>query len=151
MNIKLDDLKSLEVQKLLDVHLRESRDQNPGGNSHALAIAALKDKDVSFWTVWSGGDLMGFGALREIAPALGELKSMHTAKDHRRKGVSSALIEHMIKVGRERGYSSLKLETHPTQGYAAARKLYERHGFSYCGPFGAYQEDPNSVFMSLDL
>ena len=29
--------------------------------------------------------------------------------------------------------------------------LYLKHGFVYCLPFSAYVEDPNSVFMTLDL
>jgi hypothetical protein len=30
-------------------------------------------------------------------------------------------------------------------------RLYESFGFSYCGPFADYQDDPNSVFMARVL
>jgi putative acetyltransferase len=37
------------------------------------------------------------------------------------------------------------------EAFLPAQRLYESSGFAYCGPFGAYREDPNSVFMSLRL
>jgi hypothetical protein len=37
------------------------------------------------------------------------------------------------------------------QAAGRARSLYERAGFRYRGPFGAYRPSPNSVFMTLDL
>ena len=36
-------------------------------------------------------------------------------------------------------------------GFQPARTLYESFGFSYCGPFGDYREDPHSAFMTLQL
>jgi putative acetyltransferase len=35
--------------------------------------------------------------------------------------------------------------------FEAARQLYEGFGFTYCAPFGEYIEDPNSVYMTLEL
>lgn len=35
--------------------------------------------------------------------------------------------------------------------FRPAQALYESFGFSYCGPFGGYQEDPNNVFMTIRL
>ena len=29
--------------------------------------------------------------------------------------------------------------------------LYARFGFEFCHPFGSYIEDPNSMFMTLEL
>ena len=43
----------------------------------------------------------------------------------------------------------LSLETGSWPYFAPARALYARHGFTECGPFGDYREDPNSVFMTL--
>jgi putative acetyltransferase len=34
--------------------------------------------------------------------------------------------------------------------FAPARRLYAAAGFVPCAPFGAYVEDPNSVFMTSD-
>lgn len=151
MQIKEDDLSGADIRKLLTTHFSDAQHQNPKGLSHALDIQALKHPNISFWSVWDDEALMGCGALRELSSELGEIKSVHTHTDHRRKGVSTYLMQHIIEVGRDRGYESIKLETHPTDAYAAARALYERLGFDYCGPFGLYEVNPNSVFMCLDL
>jgi putative acetyltransferase len=36
-------------------------------------------------------------------------------------------------------------------GFEAARALYERLGYQYCGVLPGYQPDPLSVFMRYDL
>lgn len=151
MNIRQDDLSHPDVRSMLDAHLAEARVQNPDGASHALPLQELLAPYVTFWTVWSDDDLMGFGALKQISQDHGEIKSVHTAAKHRRKGVSSALMRHIIGEAKDRHYTRVSLETHPTDGYAAARALYERLGFVYCEPFGGYEASSNSVFMTLDL
>jgi putative acetyltransferase len=37
------------------------------------------------------------------------------------------------------------------EAFAAARNLYAKNGFTYCGPFDDYQLDPYSVFMTKVL
>jgi putative acetyltransferase len=76
---------------------------------------------------------------------------MRTASPHLRRGVATALLEHMVNVARERAYLRLSLETGSMDAFAPARDLYARFGFQPCGPFADYVEDPNSVFMTLDL
>lgn len=151
MDIKEDDLSGIEIQILLGVHYTEATIHNPDGHSHVLDVEALKDPSITFWSVWDANQIMGCGALRELSKTEGEIKSMRAHADHLRKGVSSALLTHMIKCGRARGYNRISLETHPVPAYAAARALYEKFGFTYCGPFSTYEDSPNSVFMTLEL
>jgi putative acetyltransferase len=35
--------------------------------------------------------------------------------------------------------------------FEPARRLYASFGFEYCEPFGSYQKDPNSVFMTMEI
>jgi putative acetyltransferase len=60
-------------------------------------------------------------------------------------------LSHIIDVARSRGYERLSLETGSVEAFMPAQRLYASFGFRYCGPFGDYAEDPNSVFMSLGL
>ncbi len=76
---------------------------------------------------------------------------MHTAAEHRRRGVAAALLTHMIAEARSRSYQCVCLETGSMDMFASARALYARFGFLNCGPFGDYILDPNSVFMRLNL
>ncbi|POB65781.1 GNAT family N-acetyltransferase, partial [Vibrio vulnificus] len=56
-----------------------------------------------------------------------------------------------IEHARQQGYQQISLETGTMAFFAPARALYEKFGFEYCAPFGDYQEDPNSCFMTLTL
>jgi putative acetyltransferase len=80
-----------------------------------------------------------------------EVKSMHTAAAARRSGVGQALLRHLIDVARQRGYRRISLETGSMAGFAPARALYTRAGFTECGPFGGYQPSAYSTFLSLEL
>jgi putative acetyltransferase len=76
---------------------------------------------------------------------------MHTAAQHRGRGVGLALLRQIVAEARSRGYRRLSLETGSMRAFAPARALYARFGFVECPPFGEYRLDPNSVFMALDL
>jgi len=52
---------------------------------------------------------------------------------------------------KRRGYRRLSLETGSMAAFGPARQLYAACGFTYCEPFGDYVNDPNSVFMTLEL
>ncbi|MBT2692755.1 GNAT family N-acetyltransferase [Bacillus sp. ISL-55] len=151
MNIKVDDLTGSEVVSLIGEHLHGMTLHSPPESIHALGLEELRKPDITFWTVWNEGQLMGCGALKELDSHHGELKSMRTASAHLRKGVAQAMLEHIIKEGRDRGYSRLSLETGSMEAFLPARKLYEKYRFVYCSPFGDYIEDQNSVFMTLEL
>ena len=151
MHIRQDDLTGPEIRALLEAHLRNMRSISPPESVHALDLDALRRPEISFWTVWSGPELMGCGALKELDPRHGEIKSMRTAGAHRRKGVAQAVLQHILDVAAARGYRRLSLETGAQDAFEPARRLYARFGFSFCPPFGSYAEDPNSVFMTRSL
>jgi putative acetyltransferase len=148
MNIRLDDLSGPEVHDLLEEHVRNMLELSPRESMHALDSDGLRQPDITFWTVWSGNSLLGCGALRELSPAHGEIKSMRTASAHRRQGVGRAMLAHIIAEATKRRYHRLSLETGSMEAFEPAQKLYESFGFTYCPPFGDYVEDPNSVFMT---
>jgi putative acetyltransferase len=123
----------------------------PPESVHALDLDGLRKPDVTFWSAWDGSQLLGVGALKELDPKHGEIKSMRTVKAHLRKGVGRAILTHIIGVARERRYERLSLETGGMDAFKPAQKLYESFGFVYCGPFGEYVNDQYSVFMTLRL
>jgi len=97
------------------------------------------------------GRLAGCGALKELDPAHGEVKSMRTARSCRQRGVASAMLAHITAEARQRGYCRLSLETGSMPFFAPARRLYLKFGFTLCGPFAHYRPDPNSAFFTLEL
>jgi putative acetyltransferase len=151
MRLEIDDLSRPAVHALLNEHLQNMYELSPPESVHALDLSKLRAPDITFWTAWEGSVLLGCGALKEIDPKHGEVKSMRTPKALRRRGAGRAILERIVAVARERGYERLSLETGSIEAFAPARKLYATFGFTCCGPFEGYVEDPNSVFMTLRL
>ncbi len=149
--IRVDDLSGPEVAGLLQEHLESVVVHSPPESVHALDLEALRAPEVTFWSVWQGSELVGCGALKELAAGHGEIKSMRTASSHLRRGVAAALLEHVLNVARKRAYRRLSLETGSMEAFAPARALYARFGFAACGPFADYVDDPYSVFMTREL
>ena len=149
--VREDDLTGAEVVALLGQHLDEMHSHTPAESVHALDVDSLRGDGVTFWSAWSDGTLAGCGALKQLDPTHAEIKSMRTANAFRGRGVASLVLAHMLGVARARGYRRVSLETGSNPPFAAARRLYERHGFTYVEPFGDYEPDPWSVFMSLEL
>lgn len=121
--IELDDLSRDAARALLAEHLADMHATSPPDSVHALDLAGLTGPDVTVWTLWDGATVLGCAALRQLAP--GE--------------------------ARRRGYARLSLETGTQDSFARARRLYERHGFVGCPPFGEYTADPNSAYFTLTL
>ena len=156
IHIATDDPARDDVRLLLDEHLADMFATSPAESVHALDHSALSTPEITFWTAREHGVLLGCGALKELPPAAGgqregELKSMRTAAAARGRGVAAQLLAAVVDEARRRGLSRLCLETGTEDYFAAARRLYLRHGFSECPPFADYALDPNSVFMSLEL
>ena len=151
MRIIQGDLSDQRVVDLLHIHLTNARAESPPESVHALDLTGLQSPDISFWTIWEGETLLGFGALKRLSADHGEVKSMHTAQAMRGRGVGTAMLRHIIATARASGMSRLSLETGSMEYFEPARALYMSHGFAECPPFADYVLDPNSVFMSLDL
>lgn len=151
LDIRIDNLESPEVLALLREHLASLAPTAPAESRHALDLNGLRSPDVTLWSIWDGSMVAGFGALKQLTNAHGEIKSMRTAKSHLRQGVASRILRHLIQEAVARGYSRLSLETGSMAFFEPARNLYASFGFVPCRPFGSYQADPNSVFMTLQL
>ncbi|PKP82960.1 MAG: GNAT family N-acetyltransferase [Alphaproteobacteria bacterium HGW-Alphaproteobacteria-18] len=151
IDIRPDDLTSLEMADLIVTHAQTMLASSPPESCHFLPIDGLRQPSVSVWSMWEDGALIGCGALKEIEPQQGEIKSMHTRAHLRGRGLGRLMLEHILSVAKTRGYTDLWLETGSMDAFIPARRLYETYGFGYCGPFGEYAEDPNSVFMHLQM
>ncbi len=151
MQIDIDDLSRPQIHALLQEHLQSMHALSPPGSVHALDLERLRGPEITFWSAWEGGQLLGCGALKELTRSHGEIKSMRTPSTRRRSGAGRALLTHIIAVATARGYQRLSLETGGVDAFKPALTLYESAGFTRCGAFGDYADDPFSVFMTLAL
>jgi len=153
MKIRIDDLTGSNIQRLLKEHLEEMARNSPPESVHALGVEELRKPGITLWSVWSedGDELLGCGALKELSPLLGEIKSMRTISSYRNIGVATRLLSHILEEAKKRNYKRVSLETGSMEAFAPARKLYSKFGFRECTPFAEYIEDPNSVFMTKEI
>jgi putative acetyltransferase len=151
MVISCEEPSAHDVVTLLGEHLDDMRASSRSESIHALGVEDLRSPAVTFWTARLEGTLLGCGALMELSPVEGEIKSMRTAASFRGHGVATALLEGIVAEAVRRGYGRLCVETGSQDFFAPARRLYLRHGFVECGPFSDYVPDPNSVFMTRSL
>lgn len=107
------------------------------GEGHAFVVARL------------GGRPVGCGALRPLAPGVGEVKRMFVEPEARGLGVGRRILRELERVAGALGYAALRLETGVKQPAAIA--LYEGAGYRRVECYGAYAEDPLSVCMEKRL
>ena len=151
IEIRADDLSGDAIRALITRHLEGMHDTSPPESVHALDLEGLRHPSITFWSAWIGGELAGIGALKEIDAERGELKSMRVDDRFRGSGVGRAILLHIMAAARERGMTSLWLETGSPEDFVPAQRLYESEGFTRCGPFEGYTDDPFSVFMTRTL
>ena len=138
-----------DVRDLLALHFAEMRADSPPEACHVLPIDGLRSPAIRFFSLRNGeGTLLGVGALKTPAPSHGEIKSMRTAPAALGFGVGGAILAHLAAIARAMGHTRLSLETGTTPLFAAANRLYQREGFTPCGPFGGYPESPFTAFYS---
>jgi putative acetyltransferase len=149
--VKPGDLGDHRVQELLARHLEGMHGSSPPGHVFALDWSGLQKPEISFYTLWEDEDLLGFGALKELEPRAGEVKSMRTADAYLRKGVAAVILNHIVAEARRRGYTRLSLETGSGPAFEPALTLYRKYGFAEGEAFGEYKKSPFNQFLHLDL
>lgn len=149
--IQAEDPGTPDVEALLERHLAFCHAITPLEHAFALDLDGLRDPSITVFALRRDGELLGVGALKELDPAHGEIKSMHTAAEARGLGVGRALVDHLVATAAARGYTRVSLETGTMDGFAPARALYANAGFEPCGPFGDYEASADNTFMTLAL
>lgn len=116
----------------------------PAESCHFLSIDALCTADISFFVGKVDGVTVGCGAIARRADYT-EVKSMFVDPVARGQKVAQHILEHLIAVSVDQGFTQMYLET--GVGLDAAQAMYKKYGFEFCPPFGDYVEDPLSLCM----
>ena len=151
VRIVVDDLSGRAIAEFLDEHVQQMGSITPLESKYALDLDGLRKPEITFWSVRDGDTLVGCGAIKGLDADHAELKSMRTAPTRQRSGIASMLLGHIIAEARHMGFARLSLETGTEEFFLPARKLYEKFGFDYCGPFADYQPGPHNTFMTRML
>ena len=143
-----DDVRAL-VGELEDVLSAEY----PPEQRHGLSLDAIFQPHVRFFVASLDGVAVGCGGVA-LFDDFAEVKRMYVRPSARGAGVARAMLERIAAEARLVGLPALRLETGTKQ--LDALRLYRRHGFTDCAPFGAYARMPPheiaaSVFLSKAL
>ena len=149
--VEQDDPGSPAALALIERHLAFARANTPPDDVHALEVAELRDRGVTFFGIRDGDELVCMGALQQLDEGHGEIKSMHTEEGARGRGAGRAMVDHLLSVARARGYRRVSLETGTMAAFAPARALYTATGFAPCPPFGGYSDSPSRLCMTMRL
>ena len=131
---------------LLDAELLR---RYPARSVHGLHAGEEKDPRLLFLVARLNGEPVGCGALRELGPALAEVKRMFVQPGCRKRGIGAKILVALETAARARGYERLVLETGVRQ--PEARQLYERQGYRAIEAYGEYVGNPFSVCMEKVL
>lgn len=136
---------------LFDRHTADMHADTPPESIHMMDRSALEAPGIRFFVLRAGGKALAMGAYKRIDAGHAEIKSMHVLAEQRGRGLSRAMLDHLVAAARAEGFARLSLETGSQDAFAPARGLYARAGFADCPPFEGYVLDPNSVYMTKVL
>ena len=133
-------------------HQAETAPTAPPESRHTLSHEELAAPGVRLWLARDDqGRIVGSVALSPVGPGHEELKSMRVEPLARGKGLGGALLDAAVADARARHVVRMSLETGSDPFFAPAWAVYRSRGFTDCGPFGGYVEDPYSIFLTLAL
>jgi putative acetyltransferase len=122
----------------------------PPESNHLDGTAELASPNVTFVVAYQDGQAVGCGAAKVIAGGeYGEIKRLYVSPSARGAGVARAMMALLESDMAALGVNVTRLETGIHQD--AAVRLYERLGYKWIEPFGAYTKDPLSIFMEKQL
>ena len=121
----------------------------PRASRHGYSVDKLIAQGVIFFVVRCDGAPAGCGGVQLFGAEYGELKRMYVRPQWRGLGLAKQLLERLEDYARGQQIGLLRLETGIHQH--AAIRLYERMGYQPIPPFGAYREDPNSLFFEKQI
>jgi putative acetyltransferase len=140
-----------DLALLFERHTADMHADTPPESIHMMDKGALAAPGIRFFVLRDGGVPLAMGAFKRIDDGHAEIKSMHVLTEARGRGLSKAMLDHLVAAARADGFARLSLETGVQPTFVAARALYAQAGFEDCGPFQGYGPDPNSVFMTKML
>jgi putative acetyltransferase len=123
----------------------------PPESTYLESPDSLSLPHVEFFGAFLGSELVGCGALKRMdddAP-YGEVKRVFVDPSVRGRGIARRLMQDIEACAAEMALPVLRLETGVRQPEALC--LYRALGYQLRGPFGAYPQDPLSVFMEKKL
>jgi putative acetyltransferase len=125
--------------------------QSPTEACYHLTAEEMAQPDTTLFVARQNGSAVGIGALRRHADGIGEVKRMYTLPTQQGLGIVGRILAEIEALARKEGYTRLVLETGLKYTHGAAWRVYERAGFSACGPVLDYPVSGYCAFFTKNL
>ncbi len=146
-HIRIESALSDDVRALVAALNETTLALTPAEHTHHMSVEQMAQPDTTVLVAREDGGAVAMGALRRHASGIAEVKRMYTMPSHQGRGLGGAILQRIEALAREEGFSRLLLETGSAEGFAAAWRVYERHGFARCGAFLDYPVDsPHNIY-----
>jgi putative acetyltransferase len=138
-----------EVRALLAELNATLLELTPPEFSFHMTAEQMAAPDTTVFIARDDGAAVACGALRRHDGGVGEVKRMYTRPSHRGRKLGQQIVSEIETLARGEGLKRLVLEAgdrHP-----AAWTVYERAGFTRCGPVLDYSDSEWSLFYEKNL
>lgn len=139
-----DEVRELVAE--LNAHLSSL---TPAEFNFFLSVEQMAEPDTTVWVARDGGRAVACGALKRHSERIGEVKRMYTRPEWQGQGIGRRVLGEIVSAAMMDGLEELVLETgnqHPS-----AWAIYEKAGFTRCGPVLDYPDSEYSVFYHKQL
>lgn len=151
-NIRQESPLQEDVRTMVEELNAHMRPLSPPEFQFQLTADQMAEPGVSVFVVRNRqGDAIGMGSLKQHSPELGEIKRMFTRPAIRGSGIGRAIIDAIEAKAKALGLKRLVLETGSTPGFEPAWRVYERHGYTQCGPVLDYPDSEFNRFYEKAL
>jgi putative acetyltransferase len=121
----------------------------PAEYRHHMTVEQMAQPDTTLFVARdANGAALGMGALRRHGDA-GEVKRMFVKPEARGLGVGGAILARIEELARSEGITRIVLET--GSNFDAAKRVYERGGFTPCEPVLDYPPSAWTAFYAKAL
>ncbi len=138
-----------EVRQLIAALNAYLLSMSPPEFCYHMTVEEMAEASTTVWIARADGKAVGCGAIRRHGKEIAEVKRMYTVPAMQGQGIGRMILDHIITKAQEEQFSELVLET--GEGLFAAWAIYEKAGFTRCGPVLDYPESPFSVFYRKQL
>ncbi len=149
ITIGIEPVRQPEIIELIALSDAYMNSLYPPEGNFAVDIDALEDPSVRFAVARLKGKIAGCCGIKWESNGTAEIKRLFVHEKGRGHGIGKRLMAFLENLARDHGIRTINLETGPLN--VEAVRLYKSLGYTVCGPFGSYEDNPWSLFMTKSL